>query len=108
MSEDVIICTDLDRTLMPNGNQVESTQARPRLRQLVTNENIFLAYVSGRHKALVLDAIKEYNLPIPDYVIGDVGTTIYETKSNNWSLWQAWQDEIASDWDNYTGEDIHH
>ena len=106
MSEEVIICTDLDRTLIPNGKQAESPQARTRLHQLVTNNNIFLAYVSGRHKALVQAAINEYNLPIPDYAIGDVGTTIYEIKNNNWSLWQAWQDEIAPDWCNHTGEDI--
>lgn len=107
MPENFLICTDLDRTLIPNGDQDESPLAAPRIHQLVAQDNIFLAYVSGRHKALILDAINHYHLPIPDYAIGDVGTTIYEIQNNNWTSWQAWQDEIAPDWHNYSGEDIH-
>jgi hydroxymethylpyrimidine pyrophosphatase-like HAD family hydrolase len=71
----ILICSDLDRTLIPNGYQEESAHARPVLRQLAENPNIYLAYVSGRDKKLILDAIEEFYLPTPDYAIGDVGTT---------------------------------
>ena len=71
----IFICSDLDRTLIPNGFQQESVYARPVFRRLAENAHIYLAYVSGRDKQLILDAIEEFYLPMPDYAIG----------------WAAWQ-----------------
>lgn len=86
------------RTLLPNGMQAESPQARPLLRALAARPELTLAYVSGRHLALLLAAIRDYELPVPDFAIGDVGTTIYEIHGNEWHPWQAWANEIAPDW----------
>lgn len=94
----VLLCSDLDRTLLPNGTQPESPQARPLLRTLAARPELTLTYVSGRHLALLQEAIRDYNLPVPDYAIGDVGTTIYEIRDNEWHPWSAWADEIAPDW----------
>ncbi len=94
----ILLCSDLDRTILPNGSQEESPQARPLLRALVRRPEIILAYVSGRHKGLLLEAIDTYALPVPDYAIGDVGTTIYEIRGDTWRPWQAWAEEIAPDW----------
>ncbi|MDO9423072.1 MAG: HAD-IIB family hydrolase [Methylobacter sp.] len=98
MTERVLICTDLDRTLLPNGSAPESTQARPLFAALVARPEITLAYVSGRHKALIEDAITEFDLPLPDFVIGDVGTTIYAVSAQGWQPWPQWAEEIAPDW----------
>jgi sucrose-6F-phosphate phosphohydrolase len=99
MTDKLLVCTDLDRTLIPNGPQPESPQARPLFRQLCAQENLTLAYVSGRHKELVEEAISEYDLPIPDYVVGDVGTTIYQVKSQSeWSHFRDWESDIGKDW----------
>jgi sucrose-6F-phosphate phosphohydrolase len=94
----ILICSDLDRTLIPNGYQEESAHARPVLRQLAENPNIYLAYVSGRDKKLILDAIEEFYLPTPDYAIGDVGTTLYHISNGNWILSDEWSHEIGQDW----------
>ncbi|NNJ94540.1 MAG: haloacid dehalogenase, partial [Halobacteria archaeon] len=77
MSGPLLICTDLDRTLIPNGPQSESPAARERFSELAARPEVTLAYVSGRHRALIERAIVNYRLPLPDFVIGDVGTTIY-------------------------------
>jgi HAD superfamily hydrolase (TIGR01484 family) len=98
MKNKVLLCSDLDRTLLPNGPQEESEGARPLLRQLAARPEVTLVYVSGRHKALLLDAIRDYDIPVPDYAIGDVGTTIYHITDNDWHMWQAWHTEIAPDW----------
>jgi len=82
----ILICSDIDRTIIPNGYQEESAPARPVFRQLVEHTDIYLAYVSGRDKKLILDAIEEYYLPMPDYAIGDVGTTLYRVINGNWQL----------------------
>jgi sucrose-6F-phosphate phosphohydrolase len=99
MTQQLLICTDLDRTLIPNGPQSESPTAREHFALMATHPEVTLAYVSGRHRALVDRAIANYRLPVPDYVIGDVGTTMYRVGPKR--LWQkltAWEDEIAKDW----------
>ena len=94
----ILICSDLDRTLIPNGFQKESAYARPVFRQLVEHSYIYLAYVSGRDRKLILDAIEEFYLPMPDYAIGDVGTTLYRVLNGNWQLSDDWCDEIGQEW----------
>ena len=84
MLKRILICTDLDRTLLPNGKQPESPGARAAFTRLVSRPEVTLAYVSGRHRSLVEDAIMEYGLPLPDWVIGDVGTTIYHVRTGEW------------------------
>ncbi len=102
----ILICSDLDRTLIPNGFQKESAHARPVFRQLAENANIYLAYVSGRDRKLILDAIQEFYLPEPDYAIGDVGTTFYRVMSGNWQLSDDWSDEIGKDWKGLNWEQL--
>jgi HAD superfamily hydrolase (TIGR01484 family) len=99
MSERLLICTDLDRTLIPNGPQSESDGVRRHFARLCGRPDVTLAYVTGRHRALVENAIGNYSLPIPDYVIADVGTTIYRVgPGRRWQRQNAWDDEIAADW----------
>lgn len=93
-----LLCSDLDRTILPNGAQEESPRARPMLRALAARPEVALAYVSGRHKQLLLDAIEDFDIPVPDYAIGDVGTTIYQIAGERWESWTAWEEEIAPDW----------
>lgn len=98
MGTEVLLCSDLDRTLLPNGPQDESPLARERLRALAERPEVTLAYVSGRHRQLLLDAIDEYDIPVPAYAIGDVGTTIYQVRDGEWWPWAEWEQEIAPDW----------
>lgn len=103
MQHKLLICTDLDRTLIPNGPQPESPGARRCFAQLAERPEVTLAYVSGRHRALVEEAVAAYRLPLPDFVIGDVGTTIYRVgKEHAWQSLAAWEEEIARDWAGHT------
>jgi sucrose-6F-phosphate phosphohydrolase len=103
----LLLCTDLDRTLLPNGPQAESAGARDRFRQLVTQPGVTLVYVTGRDRKLVEDAIDEYRLPQPDYVIADVGSTIYEIHQHDWRYWDQWQREISPDWAGKSHDEMH-
>ncbi|MGR9085802.1 MAG: HAD-IIB family hydrolase [Gammaproteobacteria bacterium] len=98
MSKHILLCTDLDRTLLPNGSQPESPEARQYFDRFVSRAEVTLAYVTGRHRDLVDEAIQEYDLPMPDWVIGDVGTTIYRIQAGEWRHWTEWEDDIARDW----------
>jgi HAD superfamily hydrolase (TIGR01484 family) len=94
----ILLCTDLDRTLLPNGEAPESAAARPRFNALARRPEVTLAYVTGRHRELVLEAIAEFHIPVPDFVIGDVGTSIYRILQGSWNAWDAWASRIAPDW----------
>ena len=102
----LLLCTDLDRTLLPNGPQPESLTARNKFRQLVGRDEIRLVYVSGRDQALVQQAIKNYQLPVPDFVIADVGSSIYKIDEENWQFIQKWDDEISQDWNGKSNKDL--
>ena len=109
-----LLCSDLDRTLIPNGSQPESPHARSHFRQLIEHEAIMLCYVTGRDKKLVNEAITYYNLPKPDFVIANVGATIYQLSKqmnedlNNihWQAWQEWVDVFSHDWKGKSNQDI--
>jgi len=102
-----LLCTDLDRTLIPNGDQPESPNARAKFKQLVNRKEITLAYVTGRHRALIEQAIAEFDLPLPDFAIADVGTTIYQVDSSNWKLREDWDAQIAPDWHGLTHDSLY-
>jgi sucrose-6-phosphatase len=97
----LLLCTDLDRTLLPNGSQSESPQARHRFAALASHPQIVLTFVSGRNRRRIEKAIKNYSLPHPDFVISDVGTNIYDLRGGDWQVWSEWQKEIAPDWNGF-------
>jgi len=108
MASELLICTDLDRTLIANGHQEESRQARERFDALASRPEITLTYVTGRHLDLVQQAISEFKLPFPDYLIADVGTSVYCGDANgSWRNLDAWQTEIARDWGQMQAADLH-
>ncbi|MCF7821121.1 MAG: HAD-IIB family hydrolase [Mariprofundaceae bacterium] len=103
----LLLCTDLDRTLIPNGSQPESPGARDIFSRLMEMEGVTLAYVSGRHRALIRQAMREYDLPKPAFVIADVGSTIYRVVEGEWQHWQLWDGEISTDWKGLSRAALH-
>lgn len=91
----ILICTDLDRTLIPNGSAPESEQALPLFKKLVSRPEVSLTYVSGRHLEGIQEAIAEYELPHPNFAIADVGASIYSQKDGEWSRLQEWDRKSA-------------
>jgi hypothetical protein len=105
--EKLLVCTDLDRTLIPNGIQAESAAARRYFAVLAVRDEVTLCYVTGRHRGLVDKAIVNYSLPQPDFVIGDVGTTICAVDATGrWEPLTDWEPEIAQDWQGHTHDEI--
>lgn len=98
MEATILLATDLDRTLLPNGDAPESAEARPRFRRFASLPEVILVYVTGRHRQLVEQAIAEYDLPVPDFVIGDVGTSLYALRDGEWLLDREWQLALRPDW----------
>ena len=97
-AERLLLCTDLDRTLLPNGAQPESTSARQWFARLVADQGVVLVYVTGRDRRLVEKAITNYAIPEPDFVISDVGTRIHDLRPGDWRDVSDWQQAIDRDW----------
>lgn len=102
----LLLCTDLDRTLIANGAQPESKGALALFAQLADLEDVTLAYVSGRDLALIEQAMAEFGLPRPDAIIADVGASIYQSVPSGWQLDERWCAQIAPDWCGLAHEDL--
>jgi hypothetical protein len=102
----LLLCTDLDRTLLPNGEAPESPGARAMFARVVAQPYMSLAYVSGRHLALVEESIQVYGLPQPDWILADVGSSVYQRAGDGWSLLAPWTRHIAADWKGLAAKDL--
>lgn len=102
----VLLGADMDRTLLPNGSQPESPQARRLLHSLRAHPQVLLAYLTGRSRELIQAALAEFDLPLPDFAAADVGTTLYRVHDGVWEEWEDWAREIAGDWGAATGREL--
>ena len=65
---------------------------------------VTLAYVSGRHLASVQAAIEEFQLPLPDYAVCDVGSSIFRCTSRSsgatefWHPLESWRAHLSAEW----------
>jgi len=102
----LLLCTDLDRTLISNGSQPESPNARHLFARLAGREGLTLAYVTGRHQVLIQQAIHDFELPTPDFAIADVGATIYQVNGATWQRLPDWDAHIAPAWGGASHNDL--
>ncbi len=69
----MLLATDLDGTFLGG-----TAEARFNLYQLIASrEDIQLIFVTGRGMEDVLPLLSDPSIPIPDYVIADVGASVY-------------------------------
>jgi hypothetical protein len=102
----LLLCCDLDGTLIPNGKAPESPGARPLFRQLTAHPEVCLAYVTGRDPVLVERALDEAELPEPRFLLGDVGSSVYLRAHGAWDILEDYWAHIAPDWRGALGADV--
>ncbi len=96
----MIIATDLDRTLIPNGKQ-EYDNSMPQFSDLVKKNNITLFYVTGRNIQEIKDGIQEFDMPLPQAAIAEVGTRIYnyDSEFTEDTDWLDLIEQSTTNWD---------
>ena len=94
----LLLCTDLDRTLLPNGGHAESPAARRLFGRLARRDDVALVYAPGRDLGLTLQAMHEFDLPCPEAIVSDVGTTISLPQGGAWQPWHEWERHISPGW----------
>ena len=79
-----ILATDLDRTLLPNGSWESDASAIPLFNELTEKHDTLVVYVTGRNLDLTEKAIRQYGVRHPNFLCGDVGTTIRRFENGQW------------------------
>lgn len=85
-----ILATDLDRTLLPNGSWKSDAGAVDRFNRLTEEHGVCVVYVTGRNLKLTEEAILEYGVRYPDFLVGDVGTSIRKYENGAWTFDDGW------------------
>ncbi len=78
-----VLATDLDGTLIPlEGNQRNREDLRF-LAEEVRRDDLTLVFVTGRHLESILHAIQANGLPVPEWIISDVGTSLWRREAES-------------------------
>jgi sucrose-6F-phosphate phosphohydrolase len=85
-----ILATDLDRTLLPNGSWEPDASAIDHFNRLTDRDDLIVVYVTGRNLALTEEAVAKFGVRYPDFLCGDVGTTIRKREGDGWVPDEGW------------------
>jgi len=92
-----ILATDLDGTLIPVEGCEQNQADLLVLRQKLAESQVPLIFVTGRHLRSIVKAIEAFRLPIPDWIVGDVGTSIYGRGSGDaWELVEGYARDLQA------------
>lgn len=80
-----VLVSDLDGTLIPLPDINQNKEDLIQLSRLREAHQFKLIFATGRSFQSVLEAIEQHALPEPDWIICNVGTSIYQKGSNSFS-----------------------
>lgn len=105
-SEKLLLVCDLDRTVLPDGPHPISKNAMLEFNEFVNKDRVILGYATGRSLDSTIIALKEYRAPLADFIIGDVGTSIYFLTNERYIYNKDWEREFEKDWRKTTANNI--
>lgn len=90
-----MLASDMDGTFIPLADQPTNRTDLIKIEEIIKGK-ICLAYVTGRHLSSVQAAIKEYQLPIPSFIICNVGTELYREVDGDFVFVENYHHELES------------
>lgn len=96
MDSIAVLATDMDGTFIPLDGNEDNVRDLDQLCEQLHRSAIKLVYVTGRHHESVLDAIKGHRLPMPEWLICDVGTSIYLASQDGHVLLREYHDHLQT------------
>jgi sucrose-6F-phosphate phosphohydrolase len=97
-----VIASDLDGTLIPLPKMESNRKDLLSLSKHLNRKNLSLIFATGRHFESVLEAMSEYPLPQPDWIVCDVGSAIYKRHGNEFIFFKEYESHLEA---NSTGLD---
>ncbi len=92
-----ILATDLDGTLIPVEGCEQNQNDLTVLTQSLLHSRVPLIFVTGRHLHSIVKAIASFRLPIPDWIVGDVGSSIYRRSAEGgWELVEGYSRHLQA------------
>lgn len=101
----IFLTTDLDRTLLPNG-PYDDDKSIPELFERLKQVPHILCYATGRNLSMVLEAMRTWHIPLPDFLVAEVGTSLYRKSGNELVTDTRWREHILSVQKNWSKDRI--
>ena len=92
-----ILATDLDGTLIPLENDPAHLEALAELRELRKAHGRGLIFATGRDFASTAEAMEQYGLPDPDWIVCDVGTAIYHRDGESFAPYTPYETHLGEE-----------
>ncbi len=89
-----VLATDLDGTLIPLPDSEENQSSLAEISKAFEIKDLVLIYCTGRHFESVVDAISIEKLPRPEWIICDVGTSIYRITDGRYISFEAYNKHL--------------
>jgi len=91
----LVLATDLDGTFLGGSDE----ERRTLYEAIHAREDVLLVFVTGRDVDFIRELIAQPGMPTPRYIVGDVGTSVYDV-ARDFAPVTALEAEIAAKWDN--------
>lgn len=94
-SERDALASDLDGTLIPLPDTAQNEEDLIRLNKLREIHDFILIFATGRSFHSVLNAVEQHALPMPDWIICNVGTSIYKKTEDSFFELSAYHEKLS-------------
>ncbi len=89
-----VLASDLDGTLIPLPDNQQNREDLLTLKNLLGTGKYKLIFATGRHYESVMDAIYQYDLPQPDWIVCDVGSAVYHLQEKAYNPFKPYQEHL--------------
>jgi len=100
-----VLATDLDGTFIPLPNEPSHHAALKELTAAFAAPERTLVFATGRHLESITEAIASIPLPRPDWIIADVGVSIYRAGPMNFERVLAYAEHLRNEVGGVTPQD---
>lgn len=102
----LLLAIDIDGTLIPNSSKAPNVEGIKEFCQLIKDLNAVLIYPTGRNFEMTCEAIGEFFLPRPDFLITDNGIRLFLHNGSGWEENLEYRDFLAKAKPNFDREKI--
>ncbi len=90
-----VLATDLDGTLIPLPERPQNKDDLIQIRELHDAGKQELVFATGRHFESVMEAVEEYGLPRPEWLICDVGSRIFRMEESGYAQFAPYEAHLS-------------